>query len=501
MDPLLIGIDVGTSKVKVCLFNKDGSLISQESQDVNILTPLQGYAEMDLNGLFKDIIELLKCVAYGYEDYIEAIGFSVTSPTLVLMDKELNPLNPGVLYLDNRSIREVSTYVESLGGDKSYFEKVGNKPSPSTCTAALINWFKKEKPGIWAGIYKIGFLNTFLAAQFTGQVAIDPTTASYSGLMDIRKPGDWDEELIRASRVDEHVLPEIKPSYYRVGALNEKIAQSTGLKTGITVALGSADTAASSFSLGLRKHGDVFESMGTSEVLTFCLNNPDFSEAFMNRSHVLPGLWLCHGAMSTTGAAMVWLTNNIFQEFNDMKDLENEACLSVPGANGLVFLPYLSGERSPIFDSRTSGVFIGLSMKIKRADMVRAVYESAGYGIRQIYGIAHDKWNVNPEYIKCVGGAAKSSLALQVRADIINSQFVSIESDNASSYGAALLGGMAAGIYGSLDEIPYIYSFSKRVYPNIENREIYDRQFKVYESLYPNLKDTMHMLSDWNLLL
>ena len=185
-----------------------------------------------------------------------------------------------------------------------------------------MNWLKREEPESWERVYKIGYLNTFLAAKLTGEVAVDPTIASLSGLVNIANPYCWDEELIKISGINPDILPDIKPSFNKVGVLQEKIAKKIGLPAGIPVSIGSADTAAASFALGLKQHGDVFESMGTSGVLTFCLTKPEFDKAFMNRSHVIPGLWLAHGAMSTTGAAIEWAKDIFFSQLEDISDME-----------------------------------------------------------------------------------------------------------------------------------------------------------------------------------
>lgn len=494
MDPLLVGVDIGTTKIKVCVFDNKGKLLKQTWDDVCLLMPKQGYVEIDLNDLMIKLKDLLKLVAVEYGQYIESIGFSVTSPTLILMDKELNAVRPGICYLDNRCLDEVSMLVDKIGGQDNYFARIGNKPSPSTCSAALIRWIMKNESANWEKTYKIGFLNSFLAAQFTGNIVVEPTVASYSGLVDVKKPCNWDEELVKVLRINRQVLPDVKPSYYKVGILNKNVACEVNLKAGISVAIGSADSAAASLALGLKKHGDVFQSMGTSEVLTFCLDKPDFSEAFMNRSHVIPGLWLCHGAMSTTGAAITWLMKNVFTDFDDVKDMEREAEKSPLGSNGIIFLPYLSGERSPIFDSNAKGLFFGLTLNTSRSDIIRSVYEGAGYGVRQIYNIADSKWNIKPEYIKCAGGATKSKLAMQIRADLLNVKLKSIEADCASAYGAALQGGLAAGIYQGLDELPYLDSFLTSVYPKVEDVEKYNNYIEVYNNLYPALKESMYKL-------
>lgn len=486
-----LGIDVGTSSVKMCIFNNTGELIRDAVENIVTLSPQKEYMEIDLIELQAKILELLKSMVSGYENNICSIGFSVTSPTLVLFDKDLNPLRPGILYLDNRSSNEVSEFVEALGGKEQYFNYVGNNPSPSTCLPGLIKWIKKNESDVWEKTYKIGYLNSYLASQLTGNLAVDPTITSYSGLVKVDNPYQWDQKLMDIAEIDKSKLPNIIHSFDQVGTLKAEIAERLGLKKGIPVAIGSADTAASSLALGLKKHGDVFESMGTSEVLTFCLDRPLFNKAFMNRCHVIPGLWLAHGAMSTTGAATNWLKDNVFTDLNDINLIEQEALMSEVGANGVIFLPYLSGERSPIFDPDTCGVFFGLNLKSKRSDIVRAVYEGAGYGIKQLYVIAQKEWNVEPEFIRCVGGAARCKFALQVRSDILNKQYKAMEVSNASAYGAAMLSAVAAN-YFSIHDIPYCKEYCNSVNPIVENSKIYNQYFNIYKDIYPRLKELMH---------
>ena len=488
---LFLGIDVGTSSVKICIFNSDGALIREEARKIFALKPARGYMEMDLMDIKAKTLDLLKSIVCGYENNIISIGFSVTSPTLVLFDKNLDPLKHGILYLDNRSTKEVAKFTEAIGGKEEYFNYVGNTPSPSTCLPGIINWIQNHEPDTWQKTYKFGYLNSYLASILTGKLAVDPTTTSYSGLVKVADPYHWDEKLVSIANIEKSKLPDIIAPYEEVGTLKDDIAQYLGLPQGLPIAVGSADTAASSLALGLKKHGDAFENIGTSEVLTFCLDKPILNKAFMNRCHVIPGLWLAHGAMSTTGAAINWVKDNLFIELSDVTFIEKEALISKPGANGLIFLPYLSGERSPVFDPDTCGVFFGLNLNSKRCDIVRAVYEGAGYGIKQLYIIAQEEWNVEPEFIRCVGGAAKSKLVLQIRSDVLNQQYRSMEIINASAYGAAMLGAVAAKYFDIL-EVPYCKSYTETIHPNPENQKIYDANYKIYKNLYPGLSELMH---------
>ncbi len=494
---VLIGIDAGTSKVKTTLFSLDGTPLRELSADVALLTPAHDQAEIDVTRLLHDLIQKLKELVTGYEKNILSIGFSVTSPTLVLLDKDLDAIRPATVYLDNRSGGLVEQYTARLGGSEVFFRKVGNNPSPSTCVAATINWFKKHEPENWRKVFKLGFLNTYLAAQFTGSLAADPTVSSYSGLMNIAAPDTWDNELVDFFGIPSDLLPPVHWASHKVGELNRKMADALGIDTGIPVALGGADSAATCFALGILKHGEVMQSMGTSEVLTFCHSTPDFSPAYMNRTHVLRGLWLSHGAMSTTGAAINWLLSNVFPELSSEESLEREALLSPLGAGGLFFLPYLCGERSPIFDAKAAGTFFGVNLTTRRPEIIRAVYEGAAYGMRQIYKIGTDTWHVKPDYIRCVGGASKSPLAVQLRADALNTEFRSIEADTAASYGAAMLGGLAAGVFDGLDGLPYLTACNKTVKPTPGGVAHYEKHSEIYNRLYPVLKDLMHLACDY----
>lgn len=492
-DGVLLGIDAGTSSVKTSLFTLQGTLIREMSFPVNVVSPAKDQAEINVELIFRDLIQVIKDLVVDFEVQVQGIGLSVSSPTLIFLDRNQEAIRPGIVYLDNRSIKEVEEGVEKFGGTNMYFARVGNNPSPSTCVAATVNWIRNNEPDTWHQTVQIGFLNTYLGAKLTGNVAVDPTVSSYSGLMRVRNPYVWESKFLEIFDIDENYLPEILPSFGKVGILRKDIADQTGLPAGIPVAIGAADTAATSFALGVHKHGDVFQSMGTSEVITFCLNTPNFSPAFMNRGHVIPGLWLSNGAMSTAGAAIQWALKNVFPECCSEKELEHLAQASPRGANGLLFLPYLCGERSPVFDTRACGVFFGLNINTYKADIMRAVYEGVAYGMQQIYKIGSERWNVSPEYIKCVGGASKSALAIQLRADVLNKQIRTIQSSNTAAYGAAMLGAMAAGIYTEVEEVPCIEDYGRIVEPKSDNVNFFAKHSEIYRQLYPNLKELMRI--------
>lgn len=493
---LMVGIDTGSSSTKVSLFDVEGQLLRESSFQMRITYPAADQAEIPLEELFQNIVQHLRELVKGYEGAIKGIGLSVASPTLVFFRRDLEALRPGIAYFDNRSQKEVAENVARFGGAEVYFSRVGNNPSPSTCVAATIQWVRTHEPELWKETYKIGFLNSYLGVKLTGQLAADPTIASYSGMVRVEKADHWEREFLDLYGIDEVYLPEIVACMEPLGGLTEEIARILNLPPGLPVAIGSADTAASSFALGVRRHGDVFQSMGTSEVAVFCLDRPDFSPAFMNRSHVIPGVWLSNGAMSMAGGSIRWFLREVSPELSGERELEELACTSPRGANGVIYVPYLCGERSPIFDAQAQGMFFGLTAGTNKADLARAVYEGLGHAMAQIYRIGTTRWNVFPPHVICIGGATRSDLSIHIRANMQNVTMRTVEMSNAAAFGAAMMGGMAAGVFYDLWDIPVIENYRSYVEPDEEMVRFYDGYQEVYEELYPALISPMHRLSD-----
>ena len=496
-EPVLLGIDAGTSAVKVCAIARDGRIVAKAQRAVPVVTALPLWAEIDLERYWVLVCEALREVT-ARAGPVSGVGLSTTCPTTIVLDRDNRPLRGGIVYLDGRAdavLRDV------IGPDATaYCTRTGNRASSSTCWAANLTWLQRNEPALWKKVRRVVMLNSFIGMRLTGKVAIEPTQASYSGLMDVRaSDAAWSEPLFRIWNVDRNLVPEIVPGHVRMGGVTREAAEATGLAPDTPLALGAADTAAAAFAVGLKGAGDAFESVGTSGVITFCLDEPSFEPSFLNRHHVLPGRWLAHGAMSTLGGAFGWLQGKVWPEVRSFAEFENLATGSIPGANGLVFLPYLAGERSPIWDAEASAAWVGLRLHHTRADMVRAVFEGGAFALRQIVDIAESQWSWRPSDLIGVGGGARSRLWAQVKADVLGLNYHMATLTDASAIGAALLGGVAAGTYASVEDptLPGIRCDEHKIRPGpAERRAVYDRRFDVYRSLYPALQRAMHQLDD-----
>lgn len=496
MNKAYLGIDAGSSSVKVCAFNFHGELLAKASRDTKIISKSSRHHELNLSEYWQQVVSAIKEVT-GKVDNIISIGLSVACPTLVLLDKANNPVCNAITYLDGRS---ESFIHQTLGEDQESVKSLTcNSPSPSACWVGTLGWLQQNQPELMKKVHRMVLFNGFLALKLgSRKVGIDPTQAAYSGAVALARAPRWSASLLKFWAFDHDILPPIYQCTSVIGHVNEAVSKETGLMSGIPIVLGSADTAASAFAVGLIDGGSAFESTGTSGVITFCLDTPNFDSRFMNRYHVVPNQWLAHGAMSTTGGTFGWLNQSVWPEVNDHKSLEKLAGASEPGARGLIYLPYLAGERSPIWDAKASGAWIGLRLSHDRNDMIRAAFEGTAFGMKQLLKIAHEKWGVTLDELLSVGGGSRNNLWTQIKADILQVEYSISQSSDAAAFGAAIIGATGAGEFCGINDpdLPIIRTDEVSFKPNrdLKIKEIYEKNFEIYESLYPSLKKVMHKL-------
>ena len=301
MTKVFLGIDAGTSAIKVCAFDTNGTLLKKVQRFVPVITPYALWVEVDLERYWELLLEALQEIT-GKTGPVSSVGLSTTCPTTIFLDSERKPVRHAMVYLDGRA----DSIVRSVVGEDAvaFQDRSGNRASTSTCWAANLMWVQQNEPEVWKNVRSVCMLNSYIAMRMTGELAIDPTQASYSGLMDVKQARpQWHPDLVALWKTPADYLPPIVQGSQRLGSITREIAALTGMPAGIAVALGVADTAAAAFAMQLRDNGQAFESVGTSGVITFCMDQPDFEAGFLNRHHVYPNRWLAHGAMSTLGGS------------------------------------------------------------------------------------------------------------------------------------------------------------------------------------------------------
>lgn len=483
----VIGIDIGTSGIKVGAMSKEGVLGYLEYQPYSLLYPRNGWVEIDLDDIWSKVKALLINVWRNIErtGTVDAISLSTFCNSSVFMNKEGKALYPGIMYLDQRS-KEEAEWIRSTIGENVLSAVTKNRLEQGMYTATTYLWFKNNHADLYEQTYKWGNLSTFILYKLTGNFVMDWTQASFSGMYDVENY-EWSQEIYSRIGVDRERLPDVVDPSTIIGDL--LLPELT--HKGIPVIAGAADTACSTVALGI-KPGQMFESVGTSNVLTVCTDDPAIlDQRFLNRCHVVKNRWLSHGAMSFPGASIQWFYEQFLKGEGHSKDILNELYEnSSVGANGIFFLPYMKGERSPIWDPDARGVFAGIDINSTKADMYRAVLEGCSYGLKQILEIIESKYNLHAESFPSIGGGSKNKGWAQIKATVMNKNIEIKDVSETGVLGTCLIAGSSIGYFSSIDSAADEISNQtiQVLKPEPEKLEIYQAHYEVFTELYPSLK-------------
>jgi xylulokinase len=481
----IIGIDVGTSGIKVGAMNKEGVLGYIEYQPYSLLYPQKGWVELDLEDVWYKTKTLLMKVWHEVETVgtVDAISLSTFCNSSVFLNDKGEPLYQGIMYLDQRSKAE-SDWIKSVVGEDLLYQVTKNRLESGMYTITTLLWFKHNHPELYAQIYKWGNLSTFILHKLTGIFVMDWTQCSFSGMYDVENY-KWSSDIYEKAGIDREKLPEaVDPS----SIIGDLVLPDLNP---IPVIAGAADTACSAVALNIGVN-EMFESVGTSNVLTVCTDHPDrLDKRFLNRCHVIKNRWLSHGAMSFPGAAIQWFNEHFLKSDGHSKTVLEELCKeSIPGANGVFFLPYMQGERSPIWDPNARGVFAGIHLNTTKADMFRAILEGCSFGLRQINDIIETKYQLQVDGFPSIGGGSKNQEWARIKANVLNKKVNIKDVSETGVLGACLIAGTAIGYFSSLENAAK--EISNRtictVEPENDQLSIYDEIYKVFNELYPSLQ-------------
>lgn len=496
MEKYLLGIDIGGTLIKAGLFNKSGDLLGCSKIDNKIITPKPGWAELSPKYIWDNLPELINksCINSSVDvEKIASIGFGITCPTVVPLDEEGNPLRNAIMNFDQRSHKQVNDILKKIG-EEEIFNITGNKLLSGAISVSSILWIKENEPEIYARAFCFGHITTYLIYKLTGNMVLDFTQASFSGFFRTKDNFTWDNELLNTFVLDKNKLPKLLSPDQIAGTLTKKAAKETKLNIDTVVAPGSADTVCSALGIGLIESGKIFISSGTSEIVSGCLKEPKFERRFLNRCYI-DNLWIFHAPISTSGAAIEWLkkildyeNNYSRKDFYDfMTGMVNKSGI---GSNRLIFLPYLQGERSPLWDSNSRGVFFGLSLSTTIEDICRSIFESIGFALKQNIEIAEKLLEIDIKDVLITGGGTKDPTWLQMKSDITGKIFYVQNFSETGMLGAAMLGGICSGTYHDyLDAINKAVKISySKIKPRLENHKKYEKLSPVFDNLYKTLK-------------
>ena len=491
MTKYLMGIDPGTSGVKCIIIDDQGKVVKSSTKTYPLYTPKPAWSEQDPADWWQGTKDAVKEVLEGFDaSQICAIGFSGQMHGLVALDKDNNVIRNAILWNDQRTGEECAEIVAAAGGIDGLVSYTNNNMLTGF-TGGKIMWVKKNEPENYAKIAKFFMPKDYIRYCLTGAIATDVSDSSGTGFFNVEKR-EWSYELIEKLGLDINIFPEVFESDEVVSVIPESIEKELGLKAGTRVYAGGGDAVIQNAGMGIVKEGTLGIVMGTSGVVgtplsMFGTNEGGKLQFFCNNAK---GKWMAFGCQLSCAGSMEWFKNTFYGDLEKpFVAINAEAEASSVGANGVQFLPYLSGERCPYPDPAARGVFYGMSLLTKRGDFARAVMEGVVFGLKQIVDLIKKvQPSLEIKEIILSGGAVHSALWKQIVADIMGIRVKTLKgAAEGGAFAGALVAGVGEQIWDKLENID-IYETDEIIEPIAENVEKYKEVFKTYERLYFDLK-------------
>jgi len=498
---LLLGIDVGTTGLKSVLFDFDGTPVAVDSRDYPTNSPGQGGSEQDPDSWWRAAIETIGAVLQEVDPTkIAGIGICGQMHTAVLLDSNGGVIRPAITWMDQRSEGEVEKLRSDLGSD-TLRRITANFPT-TTYTVSHLLWLKEKEQEAFRAIDKVVLAKDYLKYRLTGEINTDYSDASGTYLLDVSNRR-WSRELLEYLGLSPDALPGLTGSTEVIGEITETASAETGLVSGTPVVAGAADQAAGALGVGSVGEGQVNSLIGTAGVVSACTETPrsDPKERVLCWAHAVPGTWQVLGVMQTAGASLKWFRDAMSGGENDavadVYDRYDREAGDVPaGSEGLLFLPYLQGERTPHWDPNARGVFFGISPGHERKHFIRAIMEGVGFGIRDSLEVIEDM-GVDVGELRACGGGYRGNTWRRIVSDITGVKLKYPDVSQGSALGAALLAGVGTGVYPSLKEAAEeVVSVRKTVSPRPAESLPYSNLYPIYRDLYLNNRDLFGELKE-----
>ncbi len=499
----LLGIDVSTTATKVLALDERGNVAAVAGGEYAFATPRPLWAEQDPAHWWRAAALALRRVLEKIPaSEIVGIGLTGQMHGLVALDADGNVLHPCILWNDQRTAKQCAEITERAGGAKNLLRLIGNPVLPGF-TAPKILWVRENEPAVYARIAQVLLPKDYLRYKLTGAYATEPSDASGTALLDVARR-NWSDELLKALDIPRAWLPDVFESPIVSAKISAQAARETGLLQGTPVVGGGGDQAAGAIGMGIVQEGVVSATLGTSGVVFAASDSyrPEPNGLLHAFCHAVPNQWHLMGVMLSAAGSFRWFRDALGEtekrqaesEKREVYDiLTAEAARAAAGCEGLIFLPYLTGERTPYPDPDARGVFFGITLRHGKPEMTRAVLEGVAYGLRDSLELMR-ALGLNVSQVRASGGGARSALWRQILADVFNSEIALVNWKpeggvaEGAAYGAALLAGVGAGVYHSVADA---CAQTIRVTDSVRQSgavRVYDDYYQVYRALYPALQ-------------
>lgn len=493
----LMGIDLGTSSVKTLIMDFEGNIKGTGQEDYRFDIPCEGFAEQHPETWWRATVNTVRealAMAGICPGEIKCIGFSGQMHGMVLVDKELNPVRPAILWCDQRSRLQVEAIYEKVGREE-LGRLILNPVATGFQTPSLL-WVKEHEPENYHNTYKVLLPKDYIRLKLTGETGSDVTDASSTLAFDTAA-GKWSERLLGLLDLDIEKYPVCKRPFDTAGTVTSRAAKETGLEPGIRVVFGGGDQQMQAVGNGIVDPGTASSTIGSGSIIFTPSEKPVYDKKLRMHTfaNAVPGTWTIMGASLCAGLSLRWLKENIIRD-GDFKSMDKQAETLPAGSEGLLFVPYLAGERTPHMDPYARGMFFGLTLKHTRVHMARAVMEGAAFALRdslEIFG----GLGIEINRVIASGGGAKSPLWLQIQADVFQREVYTTKMSEQACFGAAIMAGVGAGVYPSVREAcsRIVKHNPEPVLPDPHASAVYDHSYEVYKELYQRNKDLFRRMT------
>ncbi|MEW6635997.1 MAG: FGGY family carbohydrate kinase [Actinomycetota bacterium] len=484
----VIGCDVGSQSLKGVLIGAAGDLLAEAAAPYDLSFPNPNWAEQDpndwLSALRAVLGELLDRAGVGPEE-VGTVGFATQVDGVVAVGTGGEPLRPAIVWMDRRAEAQIAALSQRISPGRVF--DITGLNLDSSHVAPKILWLRDAEPEVYRDASAFLLPGSYLVYHLTGEKVVDYSNASSSMLYDVREK-DWSEEMLAVAGLDPALLGRVAPADEIAGVLTREAAREIGLRAGTQVVVGCGDEHGACLGAGLVEPDLVCDITGTAEPVAVAAGEPVFDETGLVETHAHADfrLWLIENPGFVSGGSIRWYSDHIARADYDALTAEAEGV--PPGSEGLVFLPCLSGAMTPTWNGNARGVFYGLSMKHGRGHMTRAVFEGCAYGFRDIVD-RFEEMGIGGEEVRVVGGGARSPFWCRIKADATGRTLRALKNQEATATGAAMLAGVAEGVYGSLEEAAAcLVEFGATYEPDSGRKTAYDEAYGLYRAAYAALE-------------
>ena len=495
MSANLLGIDVGTGGTRALLIDETGRVIaSKTAEHQPFASPQTGWAEqepLDWWRACREAVRHLLSSSGTNASNIAAVGFSGQMHGAVMLDAAGNPLRPSLIWCDQRTAQEARELTEQVGEEQLIAWTCN--PALTNFTLTKLLWVRKHEPRIYERFSMLQLPKDYVRFRLTGEYSMDLADASGTLLLDVAHRR-WSSEMAKTANLDIATLPRLFESCQVCGRVSREGAEATGLAMGTPVVTGAGDQAAGAVGLGVVAPGAVHATIGTSGVVFASTDRPalDPRGRLHTFCHAVPNRWHVMGVTQAAGQSLRWFRDQFGAggtTIGDPYDALTKEAASVPaGSDGVMWAPYLMGERTPHLDPNARAALVGLAANHSRAHVVRAILEGVAFSLRDSFTV-FDEMKVPVNNIRLGGGGARSPLWRQIQADVYGYSVEIVEAEEGAAYGAALLAGVGGGVWKTVDDAcRAAVRVKSTVNPNRESSAVMQQQYRKYRRIYPALR-------------